>query len=232
MQAARILLVAIVELAVAPWLPAWWQPVHLWAAAVTLIVGLAVALRWTPLLGKRSDGTVPLWSYLVWWPWHLVVRVSAWWFRRRSTAPLTEVHAGWWLGGWPQPGDAETWPAVLDLTCELPRRTPARDYLCVPTWDVTVPEERDLDHAVAWILARRAEGRSVLVHCAHGRGRSTHVLVTALVQAGLHPTWRDALDHVRTQRPEVRLSSAQAAALDRRQDLGSIPLSSEPVNPA
>lgn len=232
MQAARILLVALVELVIAPWLPTWWQPVHLWVAGVTLVVGLAVAARWTPLLGKRADGSLPVWSYLVWWPWHAVVRTSAWWFRRRSIAPLTEVHPGWWLGSWPHPGDVVGVPAVVDLTCELPRRTADGPYLCLPTWDVTVPEPAAVDQAVAWILARRAEGHTVLVHCAHGRGRSTHVMLAALVEAGLHASWTEALDHVRSRRPEVRLSSGQAAALARRPPSPKLARASEPVNPA
>jgi protein-tyrosine phosphatase len=215
MQAVRILVVAMVELAVVPLLPTWWWPLHLWGAGVTLVVGLAVAARWTPLLGKRVDGTVPWWSYLLFWPWHLVVRASAWWFRRDGV--LTEVAPGWWLGGWPHRGDAfETWPAVVDLTCELPRRSPSSDYLCLPTWDVTPPSPQALEAGVAFLLEHRRRGRPVLIHCAHGRGRSTVLLLAALVASGDHPGWQEALAAVRRGRPQVRLSRAQQRALERR----------------
>lgn len=216
MQATRILVAALVELAITPLVPLWWAPIHLWIAIVTLIVGLSVAARWTPLLGKRADGTFPWWSYVLWWPWHLVVRISAWWFRNRGGGPLTEIHPDLWLGAWPHRTDVfARWPAIVDLTCELPRVGPASSYLCLPTWDVTVPLDQAVDEGVAFILECLERGEPVLVHCAHGRGRSTMVMLAALVEADLHPTWPEALEHVRRVRPHVRLSAGQTAALDR-----------------
>jgi protein-tyrosine phosphatase len=213
-QGVRILMIATIEAIVAPWLPTWWLPVHVWATTVTAIVGVAVLLRYTSLLGKQTTGEIPWWSWFIWWPWHLAAHTSAWWFRGRGAPPFTEVHPGWWLGTWPhQAQSPEPWEAVLDLTCELPRRQQTQHYLCVPTWDMTQPSDDDLLTAVAFVLTQRDAGRPLLVHCAHGRGRSTMVVVAGLVAAGLHPTWQHALDHVRLQRPNVRLSSTQQRSL-------------------
>ena len=49
--------------------------------------------------------------------------------------------------------------------------------------DVTVPDEEVLSDAVPWIEDRLAEGRTVLIHCAKGRGRSATVLAAYLMHA-------------------------------------------------
>lgn len=44
-----------------------------------------------------------------------------------------------------------------------------------------------IEQGVQWALAQRAEGRPVLVHCAHGHGRSATVLAAILI--GALPCW-------------------------------------------
>ncbi len=48
--------------------------------------------------------------------------------------------------------------------------------------DVTVPDEAVLTAAVAWIGDQLAEGRTVLIHCAKGRGRSATVIAAYLMK--------------------------------------------------
>lgn len=184
-----------------------------WIAAVSLVVAAGVALERPSLLGKREDGSIPAWSLVAFWPWHSMTRTLSVFHRETAGPPFTEVYPGWWLGGWPHPGDLDD-AAVLDLTCELPRRVAAAHYRCVPTWDGTGLSDEGLRDAVAWAVQQRAAGRRLLVHCAHGRGRSTTALVAALVEAGHFATWEDAFAHVRERR-YVRLNDEQRAALDR-----------------
>ena len=48
--------------------------------------------------------------------------------------------------------------------------------------DVTVPDAAVLTEAVAWIEQELADGRTVLIHCAKGRGRSATVLAAYLMK--------------------------------------------------
>jgi protein-tyrosine phosphatase len=62
-----------------------------------------------------------------------------------------------------------------------------------------------------WVANERAVGRKVLVHCQHGRGRSIMLAAAILMTEGTSPT--DAIDHIRSRRPLVALSSSQLAAV-------------------
>ena len=53
-----------------------------------------------------------------------------------------------------------------------------------------------------------------MVHCAHGRGRSTCVMVACLVRAGLFTSWPEAFEACRKQRKGVKLNSKMRRALD------------------
>ena len=52
--------------------------------------------------------------------------------------------------------------------------------------DVTVPDAAVLTDAVAWIDDQLADDRTVLIHCAKGRGRSATVLAAYLMKTRGH----------------------------------------------
>jgi len=106
---------------------------------------------------------------------------------------FSEIEPRLWLGGAPtyrRDYDAlQTLgiTAVLDTRAE---RASDRDFydahgithrqFHVP--DVSVPDAAVLTEAVAWIGEQLADQRTVLVHCAKGRGRSATVLAAYLMQ--------------------------------------------------
>ncbi len=107
---------------------------------------------------------------------------------------FTQITPALWLGGAPtyeRDFDALLTlgiTAVVDMRAErtaepgfFEQHDVALRQYRVP--DVTVPDEDVLSDAVPWIGDRLAEGRTVLVHCAKGRGRSATVLAAYLMQA-------------------------------------------------
>jgi rhodanese-related sulfurtransferase len=107
---------------------------------------------------------------------------------------FTQITPRLWLGGAPtyrrdyQALLTLRITAVLDLRAErsddigfLDRHGITHRKIRVP--DVTAPNEDALAEAVDWIDAQLADGRTVLVHCAKGRGRSAAVVAAYLMKA-------------------------------------------------
>jgi diacylglycerol kinase (ATP) len=110
--------------------------------------------------------------------------------------------------------------SVLNLCAEFPRRsrhlaTSALETAYLPILDGTAPSDRQFHQAVDWIAARHGEGRSVLVHCAQGRGRSVTVAAAALCRLGLAADPDDALARIISVRPKAKPSRKQRVALAR-----------------
>lgn len=195
----------------------------LWYAAVThfVITCLFVLRRGEWVIGKRtSDGTLPLWSAVVWAAFH----APTWLYTRLHTAltdvPVaSEVQPGWWIGGryahW-LPDGRRKWACTIDLTVEFPeacfRETEA--YLSLPCWDGTPPTPAGIERAARLAASTRARGH-VMVHCAHGKGRSTCVMVACLVRAGEFATWREAFEACKKNRKGIKLNGKMRDALDK-----------------
>jgi len=178
--------------------------------------------RGTSMLGKNlTSGQVPLWSYILWWPFHTSVRVwlAVYPLVTTKRTNITEIHPGWFVGGWrvwqEEAFKNQQWAAVLDMTCEFPRRLHnVGHYMALPTWDGLSPSPPEISRAVNFLVEHANGPNPLLVHCAYGRGRSVTVLVAALVQAGFHENWHEACAYVKKLRPEVNLFPDCAQALE------------------
>jgi YegS/Rv2252/BmrU family lipid kinase len=146
---------------------------------------------------------------------------------------FTQVTPVLWLGGAPSKGaDLEALlklgiSAVVDVRAE--RDAPEAFYTehgiafrryRVP--DTRVPGPEVLSDAVAWMRDQIADGRSVLVHCSKGRGRSATVLAAYLMATeGWSFDEVDAL--LRAKRSLVKLQPRHRQALEAWAATGSGP---------
>ncbi|KAL2943108.1 Uncharacterized protein RDABS01_031456 [Bienertia sinuspersici] len=193
----------------------------LYASLVFLLVSIASNphINLPMLLGKNRDGTFPIWSYIMFSPFLVFVRIFSI-FRRilSNEDPYNEICEGVYVGGWPY--SHETFPpknpAIIDCTCEFPRKTgfSSNGYLCVPTWDTRAPQPSELESAVKWACRKKAQGVPVFIHCAYGHGRSVAVMCALLMSLGVVDNWKDAEKLIQKRRPYIRMNSLHRAALE------------------
>jgi HAD superfamily hydrolase (TIGR01509 family) len=84
-------------------------------------------------------------------------------------------------------------------------------FLYLPMTDTDPLSQEQMRDGSHWVASERSAGRKVLVHCQHGRGRSIMLVAAVLMNEGLSAT--EAIDRIRTRRPQVALSPSQVAAV-------------------
>ena len=75
------------------------------------------------------------------------------------------------------------------------------------------PTPEQIDEGVAWALKQESAGRPVLIHCAHGHGRSATLLCAILIAKGEVGGMAEAVAVLKESRPRVRLNTRQRAGL-------------------
>jgi hypothetical protein len=151
------------------------------------------------LIGKdRTTGRIPWWSYVVWFPFHLPTRLYTYVHTRmhQPQVPVaSQVQPGWWVGGCygHELTEVTQWAAVIDLTVEFPETAITDHYLSIPTWDGVPATPAQLEQGATFAVQHMNQG-PILVHCAHGRGRSTTMMCACLVKANLYPDWQEAFE--------------------------------------
>lgn len=175
------------------------------------------------VLGKDPDtGEIPMWSYCVFPGFHiptwLYTRIQHSRDQAKGVAVADEVECGWWVGGRYGVELGRKWSGIVDLTCEFPEgcASSTEQYLLLPCWDGVPPPPELLEKAASFAVEARHHG-DVMVHCAHGRGRSTTVLCACLVKAGLYTDWEAAFEAIRQKRKVVKLNRSMRSVLDKWQ---------------
>jgi protein-tyrosine phosphatase len=98
------------------------------------------------------------------------------------------------------------------------------DFLHLPTIDFAAIRPAMLERGTAFVCAHLAASRRVLIHCAHGIGRSALLALCVLVERGMPPIEALALTKDRRARVSPSLAQYEAWAgwlAARRRDQGA-----------
>jgi hypothetical protein len=153
-------------------------------APPTVFLAISRLPSLSPYALQRADGTINPLHFALLWPYHVGLRAKLALQRRLSSEPsFDSIGEHYYIGAWPSEEKLvpTVQPAVLDVTCELPLQVVPPAYLNLAVWDTHAPTPAQIEQGVKWALQQRAAGRSVLVHCAHGHGRSATVLAAILI---------------------------------------------------
>jgi len=217
--ASRIIpLVAALLAGLALWTHGW---LLLWPAAVLFAVAAVYAARAPGALGKRPDGTIAWWAWLVWAPLFGYMRLMHELARALTDEPVaTEVAPGVWVGRRPRVGELPAGVAIVVDLCaelpELPQIVAGQAYLAVPALDATAPTAAQIARAVDAVIA--APGPA-FIHCAFGHGRSATVAAAVLIRRG-DATLGDVEQQMQHRRPRIGLNAEQRGALAEAVRLG------------
>ncbi len=199
----------------------WWWLVDL------AIVGVAYVFQLPGIYGKGTSGRLPVWSWFVYFPWHVFTR-AVWYLDRRwdSQPGLQWVHETLAVGRRPMAGEVPgDFDHFVDLTAEFSevryyRQFPG--YVCFPILDGTAPRPGSLLEAV-----RSVRFGKTFVHCAKGHGRTGLFAIAILLESGQVASPEEGLKLLQTVRPGVRLNRAQRNCLEQFLHLTS---SRQPAN--
>jgi hypothetical protein len=211
-MASRVLpVIAAVFVALAIWTGLW---ILLWPAVVLLAVAIVYLAQAPAAFGKRPDGTLAWWAWLVWAPIFGYMRLLHELARSLTDESVgDEVAPGVWVGRRPRRHELPAGTAiVVDLCAELPEAPGVaadRRYLAIPTLDATAPPPGEIVRAVEAVLATPG---AAFIHCAFGHGRSATVAAAVLVRRG-EATLDDVERILRAARPRIGLNAHQRRAL-------------------
>jgi len=198
-----------------------WAWLAVWPGCDLVALAFAHAKGIHRIFGKRPDGTLPLWAWLVFFPmlsyilvvWHLA--------RSLSRKPACSVVTGQLLIGrrlLASELDGE-FDNYVDLTAEIAEPSAIRHlpaYRSFPILNDAAPSPEALRIAIRSLK----QGRT-FVHCGRGYSRSALFALAMLLTAGVAHSVEDGLLLLTAARPGIRLTREQHKCIQAYADLCS-----------
>lgn len=196
-----------------------WALLAVWPGCDLLALAFAHSRGAHRIFGKRPDGALPLWGWLIFVPmlsymsavWHLVRIFS----REPARSVVTEqLVVGRRLLASELDGEFDNY---VDLTAEFAepsaiRRSPA--YRSFPILNDAAPSPEALRVAVRSLRPGRT-----FIHCARGYGRTGLFALAVLLTSGVAHSVEDGLRMLRAVRPGIRLNREQHKCIQMYADL-------------
>ena len=197
-----------------------WAWLAAWPGIDYLALAFAHARGIHTIFGKRPDGTLPLWAWIVFLPM-LAYMAAVWHLARLKHKPLlSRVTEDLFIGRRLLASELdETFDNYVDLTAEFAepaaiRRSPS--YRSIPILNDSAPAPEALHAAVRSLKPGRT-----FVHCGRGYGRSALFAVAMLLASGRAKSIEEGLQILGTVRPGVRLNGEQQRCVRICANLGS-----------
>jgi hypothetical protein len=191
----------------------------IWPAISLFLVAVAY-LGSGPALFQKHDGAI-CWPARFMLAPYLVGKAASCLYYRASAPPPAEVVPGLMIGSWLDVLNPIAFrklgvTAVLDLTAELSEWLQVRKitYANIAILDHTVPSFEALQQGVEFIT-QNLSTRRVFVHCALGYSRAAGYCAAYLLASGIASSPEEAVQKVRTVRPQVVLSPEWMTLLGR-----------------
>ena len=207
----------------------------LWGSLSVTLVTIAYLFDIPSIFRKQQDGRIAIWIRWAFIPFLLGVKAyNVWSIKRDRVDPIQKVAPNLYLSRRLFKADlaflkAQNINCVVDVTAEfMGVESVSADkhlhYFCLPVLDHKAPKEKHLIHALNWIDTQIKQGRSVVIHCALGRGRSVFTAAAYLLSQDPALSVKQVLAKINNVRNTAKLNHSQLKALYKINDEAGLTL--------
>lgn len=192
-----------------------WALLFVWLGVDLVLLGIAHARGSSRVFGKGRNGELPVWSWCVFLPLHLLNNLLWHSIRLLSSEPAQNtvtdrLVVGRRLLAKEVEGSFDNY---VDLTAEFAEPTPigkSPAYVLFAMLDGSAPSPEVLRATVASLRPGRT-----FVHCAQGHGRTGLFALALLIDSGQASNIQDGLCLLLTARPRIRLNREQRRCIEQ-----------------